>query len=41
MSRFNQLQSQKIQLAKMDVRIAAIALFHELVLLTLNRQNLR
>lgn len=36
---FNQLQSQRIQLAKMDARIAAIALFHELILLTRNRRD--
>ncbi|MGK7877362.1 MAG: type II toxin-antitoxin system VapC family toxin [Xenococcaceae cyanobacterium] len=37
--KFNQLQSQRIQLAKMDARIAAIALFRELVLLTRNHQD--
>ncbi|NEP28843.1 MAG: type II toxin-antitoxin system VapC family toxin [Moorea sp. SIO3I6] len=37
--RFNQLQSQRIQLAKMDARIAAIALFRDLVLLTRNHQD--
>ncbi|NJP12151.1 MAG: type II toxin-antitoxin system VapC family toxin [Leptolyngbyaceae cyanobacterium RU_5_1] len=36
---FDQLQSQRIQLAKMDARIAAIALFHELILLTRNYQD--
>lgn len=36
---FNQLQSQKIQLAKMDARIASIVLFRGLVLLTRNRQD--
>ena len=36
---FNQLQSQRIQLAKMDTRIAAIALSHELILLTRNYQH--
>lgn len=37
--KFNQLQSQRIQLAKMDARIAAIALFRELILLTRNHQD--
>lgn len=36
---FDQLQSQRIQLAKMDARIAAIALFHGLVLLTRNDRD--
>ncbi len=36
---FNQLKSQQIQLAKMDARIASIALFRELVLLTRNHQD--
>ena len=36
---FNQIQSQRIQLAKMDTRIAAIALSHELILLTRNYQH--
>lgn len=36
---FNQLQSQRIQLAKMDARIASIALFRGLVLLTRNHQD--
>ncbi len=36
---FNQLQSQRIQLAKMDARIAAIALCQGLVLLTRNHQD--
>lgn len=33
---FTQLQSQRIQVAKMDTRIAAIALFRGLILLTRN-----
>jgi tRNA(fMet)-specific endonuclease VapC len=36
---FNQLQSQRIQLAKMDARIAAIALFRGLILLTRNHRD--
>lgn len=36
---FDQLQSQQTQLAKMDARIAAIALFHELILLTRNHRD--
>lgn len=36
---FDQLQSQQIQLAKMDARIAAIALSRELVLLTRNHRD--
>jgi tRNA(fMet)-specific endonuclease VapC len=36
---FDQLQSQRIQLAKMDVRIAAIALFRGLILLTRNHRD--
>ncbi|MBW4673273.1 MAG: type II toxin-antitoxin system VapC family toxin [Desmonostoc geniculatum HA4340-LM1] len=36
---YDQLQSQRIQLAKMDARIAAIALFRGLVLLTRNHQD--
>lgn len=36
---FNQIQSQRIQLAKMDTRIAAIALSHKLILLTCNYQH--
>ena len=36
---FDQLQSQRIQLAKMDARIAAIALSRELILLTRNHQD--
>ena len=36
---FNQIQSQRIQLAKMDTRIAAIALSHKLILLTRNYQH--
>jgi tRNA(fMet)-specific endonuclease VapC len=36
---FEQLQSQRIQLAKMDARIAAIALFRGLILLTRNHQD--
>jgi tRNA(fMet)-specific endonuclease VapC len=36
---FNQLQIQRIQLAKMDARIAAIAISNELVLLTRNHQD--
>jgi tRNA(fMet)-specific endonuclease VapC len=36
---FEQLQSQQIQLAKMDARIAAIALSRELVLLTRNHRD--
>lgn len=38
-STFAQLQSQKIRLAKMDARIAAIALFRRLVLLTRNDRD--
>lgn len=36
---FDQLQSQQIQLAKMDARIAAIALFRGLILLTRNYRD--
>lgn len=36
---FDQLQSQRIQLAKMDARIAAIALFRGLILLTRNHRD--
>jgi tRNA(fMet)-specific endonuclease VapC len=36
---FDQLQSQRIQLAKMDARIAAIALFRRLILLTRNHRD--
>lgn len=36
---FEQLQSQRIQLAKMDARIAAIALFRGLILLTRNHRD--
>jgi len=36
---FDQLQSQRIQLAKMDARIATIALFRGLILLTRNHQD--
>ncbi|MBV9389987.1 MAG: hypothetical protein JOZ78_26490 [Chroococcidiopsidaceae cyanobacterium CP_BM_ER_R8_30] len=36
---FDQLQSQRTQLAKMDARIAAIALFRELILLTRNHRD--
>ncbi len=36
---FEQLQAQRIQLAKMDARIAAIALSHELILLTRNSKD--
>jgi tRNA(fMet)-specific endonuclease VapC len=36
---FDQLQSQRIQLAKMDARIAAIALSHGLILLTRNHRD--
>jgi tRNA(fMet)-specific endonuclease VapC len=36
---FDQLQSQRIQLAKMDARIAAIALSRGLILLTRNHQD--
>ena len=36
---FEQLQSQQIQLAKMDARIASIALFRELILLTRNHRD--
>ncbi|MGV0026105.1 type II toxin-antitoxin system VapC family toxin [Phormidesmis priestleyi] len=35
----NQIQSQRIQLAKMDARIAAIALSRGLILLTRNRRD--
>ena len=38
---FEQLQSQQIQLAKMDARIASIALFRELILLTRNYRDFR
>ena len=36
---FNQIQAQRIQLAKMDARIAAIAVSRELRLLTRNHQD--
>lgn len=36
---FEQLQAQRIQLAKMDARIAAIALSRELILLTRNSKD--
>lgn len=36
---FERLQSQRIQLAKMDARIAAIALFRGLILLTRNHRD--
>ncbi|MFM8005736.1 MAG: type II toxin-antitoxin system VapC family toxin [Dolichospermum sp.] len=36
---FNQLYAQRIQLAKMDARIAAIAISNDLVLLTRNHQD--
>ncbi|MGH2414418.1 MAG: type II toxin-antitoxin system VapC family toxin [Microcystaceae cyanobacterium] len=36
---FEQLQPQRIQLAKMDARIAAIALFRGLILLTRNHRD--
>ncbi len=36
---FERLQSQRIQLAKMDSRIAAIALFRGLILLTRNHRD--
>jgi tRNA(fMet)-specific endonuclease VapC len=36
---FNQLQVQRIQLAKMDARIAAIALSRQLILLTRNDRD--
>jgi tRNA(fMet)-specific endonuclease VapC len=36
---FDRLQSKRIQLAKMDARIAAIALFHGLILLTRNHRD--
>ncbi|MFE1745595.1 type II toxin-antitoxin system VapC family toxin [Coleofasciculus sp. H7-2] len=36
---FEQLKSRRIQLAKMDARIAAIALSHELILLTRNHRD--
>ena len=36
---FEQIQPQRLQLAKMDARIAAIALAHKLILLTRNRQD--
>ncbi|MBW4472129.1 MAG: type II toxin-antitoxin system VapC family toxin [Stenomitos rutilans HA7619-LM2] len=35
----DQLQTQRIQLATMAARIAAIALFHKLILLTRNHQD--
>jgi tRNA(fMet)-specific endonuclease VapC len=38
---FKQLQSQQIQLAKMDARIASIALFRGLILLTRNHRDFR
>ena len=36
---FEQLKSQRLQLAKMDARIAAIALSRQLILLTRNHQD--
>jgi tRNA(fMet)-specific endonuclease VapC len=36
---FDRLKSQRLQLAKMDARIAAIALFRGLILLTRNHQD--
>jgi tRNA(fMet)-specific endonuclease VapC len=36
---FDRLQSQRIQLAKMDARIAAIAMFRGLILLTRNHKD--
>ncbi|MGB7085899.1 MAG: type II toxin-antitoxin system VapC family toxin [Phormidesmis sp.] len=36
---FDQLQPQRMQLAKMDARIAAIALSRKLILLTRNRRD--
>ncbi|NET40338.1 MAG: type II toxin-antitoxin system VapC family toxin [Cyanothece sp. SIO1E1] len=36
---FEQLQAQRIQLAKMDARIAAIVLYRKLILLTRNHQD--
>jgi tRNA(fMet)-specific endonuclease VapC len=36
---FDRLQPKRIQLAKMDARIAAIALFHGLILLTRNHRD--
>lgn len=36
---FDRLQSQRIQLVKMDARIAAIALFRGLILLTRNHRD--
>ena len=33
------LKSQKLQIAKMDARIAAVALSHQLILLTRNRRD--
>ena len=38
-TKFEQLQSQRTQLAKMDARIAAIAFFRELTLLTRNHKD--
>ena len=38
-TKFDQLQSQQIQLAKMDAHIAAIALFRGLILLTRNHRD--
>jgi tRNA(fMet)-specific endonuclease VapC len=38
---FNNLQVQRIQLAKMDARIASIALSRNLILLTRNHQDFR
>ena len=38
-TKFEQLQSQQIQLANMHARIAAIALFHGLTLLTRNHKD--
>ena len=36
---FDQLHSQRVQLAKMDARIAAIALFRGLIVLTRNHRD--
>ena len=38
-TRLDRLQSQRIQLAKMDARIAAIAMFRGLILLTRNQRD--
>jgi tRNA(fMet)-specific endonuclease VapC len=36
---YDELESQRLQLAKMDARIAAIALSRNLILLTRNRRD--